>query len=764
MKESNYDIIEKIYPIAHQETKSFAGEIEGGHIIVNNGKKWVRKHQLKRVEHLSPGTSQIHRSLLAVIGEFIVRKYFQISAFLKRLKAKIWPKNHVIYGSKKDACIEGWFAFQQKDHAHTPIPHMLIEVWGRKFFGQWRLIAAGRSNEDGKFDLPFDLRAVRGGGIRKLYFEVYHTRRFTYKDGKAIPEHDLFHRIKIPISDLTGMSYDLGMLQLGFWRYRKDTPVPRVMLEDDDGDAMEEYTQGRIETIAEQFIPIELTTQKHLLMIERNQALTIEAIQKDYPVNLTIRMEEMSPGITRSDEWFGMRFMNGMFASTFDKDPNNPDLYWVYYHWKTYDLDTSVYAMPNVSVKFKMHNSGYLLPVEIGFTGKLRKGGRDDEQKTVTPNSPLEEWQAAKKAARVCAGITTEIDKHFAETHVNTEQYAIAASRNIRLNPIGALIFPHLKEVTLINAQADKILINAEGYIPKSTAITEKGLGKRVFDVMGTLDWKNWVPMEPISDKHSYAHVAKLYYGILVDYVDEFVQLNQKEIIEEWHEIFSFSKDLVEHSVPKFLCGYLRKKLSADKEGRVEHSLQNTWYTKDNRMDLSIDRPNFTIREVIDRDIGLTLLEYGFNAPYEGEESDIEHAISPITTNYSYDPSSDDLANLKSVCAYVIFQATFGHFWSNSKQYDDIGEIRYNSLGIRLGNTEKGIFGPEEDDSICPDKIISTQMMWWSNMLSKTGYGFIMKNEENDINPRLQELLEQYADDFAKLDIDIHDIQSRTNI
>ena len=138
--------------------------------------------------------------------------------------------------------------------------------------------------------------------------------------------------------------------------------------------------------------------------------------------------------------------------------------------------------------------------------------------------------------------------------------------------------------------------------------------------------------------------------------------------------------------------------------------------------------------------------------------------MSAVTENEEYDPDSDDLVNLKACCSYAIFQATFGHFWSNSKQYDDIGEIKYSSLGIRLGTEEHGILGPEDDPAISPDLTISTQMMWWSNMLSRTGYGFITKNEEKDISPRFIELLEEQREAFAKVDIDIDNIQSRTNI
>jgi len=72
--------------------------------------------------------------------------------------------------------------------------------------------------------------------------------------------------------------------------------------------------------------------------------------------------------------------------------------------------------------------------------------------------------------------------------------------------------------------------------------------------------------------------------------------------------------------------------------------------------------------------------------------------------------------------------------------------------------------GDEKDDSIAPDLTIATQMMWWSNMLSKTGYGYIMKNEQGDINPLLIQKLKAKEAEFNALGVDIYNIQSETNI
>ena len=266
--------------------------------------------------------------------------------------------------------------------------------------------------------------------------------------------------------------------------------------------------------------------------------------------------------------------------------------------------------------------------------------------------------------------------------------------------------------------------------------------------------------MKPISEKHTYAKAANLFHSICVQHVDEFIDNHKDEISDEWHEIHTMSSDLVEHSVPVFMCSYLRHQLKPDAQGEVHPAPDNAWYTRDNRMSLTIDRPEFTADQALDLGLITTMKSH----EDEDKPSGIKRAISPITLNEKYDDSSGDLDALKQYCAYAVFQATFGHFWSNSKQYDDIGEIKYSSLGIRLGTPENGVFGPEDDPAISPDLRISTQMMWWSNMLSRTGYGFLTKNEEGDVPPRLIELLREKREEFAKLDLDIDDIQSRTNI
>lgn len=706
------------------------------------------RHRIKSVHHLNDHGSHLLHHPLEIIAESLLKVYEKIRDAYGSLMASILPRHNHIVRIECNSSVIGRLTFSDKHHYHTPIHHMHLELWAKTRIGQWIKLSETDTNTEGNFKLEFDMSVIHRNRIAKnIRLEIYHTdsHRFHEHDleDKAIYRsqrlHRLFKTIKIKKSDLTGMSYNMRTIPLAYWEYRHDTHLPRVVIKDHDKAAPQKYPQARIDAITEQFVPIELITKKHLLKIAEGRKLTIEEIQNDYPENLTMAMEEIKPGITRSDQWFAERMINGMYASTLDKDPKNPDLYWLYYHWSSYEHKND-YAFNDISMKFSINEQGYFLSESITLKGPTKPNGDPKSKITLTPKDG-QKWEAAKRVARVSGGILTEIDKHFTETHVNTEQYAIAAYRNIRKNPVGSILFPNLRNVVLINHTADKILVTEGGYINRATAFTPKGIKKRVTDVLGTLDWKNWKPMKPLSSKHRYAKAANLYYDVLEDYIEEFFSTHEDLIIGEWHEIYSFSQDVIDHAVEPFLCRHLQKAHGANpKEGKTNQP--EDWYTRENRMDLKLKRPKV---------------------------SDKYKAVSHITTLHDLDKNNieeckSELNKLKKACAYILFNATFGHFWANSKQYDDIGEIRYSSLGIRLGQEPHGVLGPEDDDSISPDLKISTQMMWWSNMLSKTGYGFIMKNEEGDINPLLIQKLKSKEKDFAEVGVDIYEIQSETNI
>jgi hypothetical protein len=715
--------IEAVYQQAHLETL----------ITYPKKSRWFSP-RLKNLNHVHHEEGRVIKGILALLAKLLLEFWEWGKAELKKSIRKIYPRRDKIIGTKKDAYLCGKLTFSKKADSATPIHNIQVEMWAQKRLGGWRKFSEGYTDEDGNFRLEYDYVKAMRNRYRKFHFEIYQTTHvfFNQDSSEPVTKYEIFERIKINKSDLTGMGYNLGTIQLFYWEYRTDTILPRVVIRDHDKDAPEYYSVGRNKAIEQQFVPIELTKDLHLALIKLDpDSLNIMQIQDDYPVNLTVRMEEILKGSTRCDYWFGRRMMNGMNCATFLPDKKMEGHFWVkYFGACNYDVNDE-YAFPTTKTLFKIAENGLPLPVKIILQGPINAFNKDPYQThEITPEDG-EKWEHAKRVVRVSGSLSTELDDHFAGTHLNTEQYSVAARRNLRKNPVAELLFPHLKEVVLINHSADTILIGP-GYIPKASALSANGIKQRVEDIMGILDWKNWKPMEQISESHTYAKAENMFWDITGEFVEYFFNLNESKIIEEWYEIYCFSNDLVNHSLPLFHTA-IKHENPSEKQVNMERI---EYYHERYRLDISLDRKTI---------------------------NGLEKCVSTITSN-KYKPEPGDLENLKSACKYAIMMATFMHAHVNEHQNEDIGEIRYSSLGLRFSDSEDGILQPEEEYSIAPDLTRATQMMWVSNLLSRTEFGFITRNEENDISPYFGKLLEDKRKEFAKLDVDVDNIESRTNI
>jgi len=515
--------------------------------------------RLRSISHLSIGRSRIISSPVTIMLELLYRLFMCVRDFFKKLWYRLSPKNidaPVIEGEIKSHIV-GRIVFSGKCDVNKPIHNMKVVFWARTWLFQWRKLGDGITDHKGEFDLAYSLRAARSWAIFQHRFEIYQTI-YSYDGEKRKYRYSLFNSRKVKGSDLVGMRYNLRTIQLYYWEYRSDTDVPRVVIKDHDKDAPQYYSQGRQDAMNQQIIPIELTKLSHVEKLHNDpNSLSIEEIQNDYPINLTVCMERKILGITRGDDWFGQRMMNGMYAATFIEDKNNPQDYWTrLYGACNYDINNE-YAFPSVNIKFTMDSEGNMKPKEIHLKGPLTANDHDSESSQRFTVADGEKWQQAKRVARVTGALATELDDHFAGTHLVTEQYAIAAYRNLRLSPIAALLFPHLKEVVLINHAADSILIGPAkpapppssirdggiilwledrilrftskiafetgGYIPQASALTAKGISQRVRDLMGVQDWKNWQPMQPLSEVHYFAHAQNAYWDLVCEYVDDYI-------------------------------------------------------------------------------------------------------------------------------------------------------------------------------------------------------------------------------------------------
>lgn len=680
-----------------------------------------------RINHAELGRSKIIHNRATILAEFFYLAYESVVDALRFLRAAILPRPENVRCRHPDSTLVGRVVHPSRNRDFTPIHNLEVRLWGCTWWFRWRKLAEGYTGPDGRFALPFELRQARNWFTPRLRFDVSTLKHVVYRGDEPEPITGPVHVANIPRTDLVGMRYDLGTLQLPFWEYRTDCGVPRAAVHEGERPC-EHYARSRVRALYQQIIPFELTKRKHLFQIRyAPETIDLAKIQADYPVNLTVCIEKDAPGYTRSDAWLGERMMNGMNRGAFLPDRRRPGHYWIkYYGICGYDHNDE-YALPDVEALFQISGEEMPRPFEIRLIGRVTALEREPRRLRVFTPADGDEWLAAKRVLRVAGAFATEVDEHFAGTHLNAEQYSIAAHRNLRRNPVAWLLYPHLKEVSLINASADKLLIR--DYLPRATALSARGIQHRTRDILGMQDWKGWKPRSPLHARHTCARAENLFWAEVVrPFVDEFFERHIDAIKAHWNEVFAFSEDLVSHSVPVFLSDVADA--SPEERSRLEYDCFK--YTFD---------PSLPRRTVDGR----------------------LRVISPITASRQH-PGNEDVANLKAACRYAIMMATYMHTWINEHQYADLGEVLYSCGGLRFGSQRQGILTPESDLSIAPDLTRSTEMLWFTNFLSRTEYGFITKDEEHDVHPEFRQHLLRWRAYFRTLDVDVTALESRTNI
>lgn len=617
------------------------------------------------------------------------------------------------------------FEFNEENDEPIPIHNLYVELWDRDTTNPDDFLGHGLTDKNGNFEIWYDPSDAGLNDLPDLDLRLYELRHKFDKQGNIINRRKLIYTITGE-DNVKRQSYDFGTCRVPFWEYAPDSISPRVLISD-EGNSPESYGPGRALVMVKVLSGIELKKRRHILEAKMGDGfISLDRIQNDYPKNLTRILEEQKPGSTRSDEFFGDMMLNGMASAVMDKDPANPERLWIHYHWNSYEQD-GIYAMPNIDIYLQPKGNS-VVPVEIIVW--LREPGVTQANAPLTKHkvTPADgpKWEQAKRIARVSATLSAELSNHLAQTHLNGEQYAVAARRNFRLNPIRQLLFPHVKEVSLINHSANTLLLGESGYITRATGFTAESINQYLHQVVATLDWKGWKPRRKICPDHKFAEASQLYWDVLGKYLNWFFETYDEDIRKHWYEVKRFSDTLIHKSTDFFLCSYLR--------GHVEPiETEDYWFDWNERMKLSIPRT---------------------------EVNGVPKSVSAITDSEVAD--DDGIENIKQVCRYVIHHTTFMHWWSNSKQYDEGGELKFNALGLRYGNN--GIFSDESDESVLPPPEDATMQLWISYMLSNTNFGFILKNEEKDIHPRFIEFLKEHRAEFEALGVDITKIPSRTNI
>lgn len=516
---------------------------------------------------------------------------------------------------------------------------------------------------------------------------------------------------------LTGNeSTELGKLKVNFYEYQKKLPLLEM---------------------PKKYVPEENTIPYMLALVAGggkyqvittllgNTNLSLDHIQKLFGENLTMHAEAKKPGITHEGAWIGERLLKGFNPCHLQKTRHRR-VYKVDINWNKYEFDNQ-YQLPNAKAYFKL-KEGKLTAKKIYLQfRKLVPGAKVlppvDEK---TKKEALTDWKKFKAkdpdfSQAIRSFLTAylaegEVAEHLGAGHLNTEQYAVAAFRHLRNNPVKNILFPHLRNAIIINNEGAKIIFGPTGALTVTTALTADGVEKRLSDKLGSMDWHDYAPRAPISSEHQFAEIANLYWHALKKWVRTFVKENQVEIERNWIEIKRMSDDLVRHSIP-----------------------YQPLHNKDSKVwvDLSeIDASNES-RLTIDG---------------------VLKSVRPITMTSV--PQERDWERLIQVCTYAIYHATFWHSWVHNKQTEDAGDWRYGVLGLRgtgIGSVDDPTLFPKGEDLITQLKL--------AYLLPAVMYGYITKNEYGDIDPRFVQIVNDLKNDFQKHGINLDEfLRSCVNI
>jgi hypothetical protein len=598
-----------------------------------------------------------------------------------------------------------------------PIPGLELELWDRDLFGMKDFLGTGITGQDGSFEIFYDPKAAGFGDDADLELRVFDPPQIVTVDGKIVKRKNLIEVIKGP--DNVQGAYDFGKLSIAYYEYDQDYAkffpycIPKSIKHDFVPDAL----GMTLKSVAQYGQIMDEIVQKNRR--EPNQP-SYDEIQKSFPETITTTLERERPGYTRSDEFFGDRMLNGFNPVLFKKDKTNPALYTTSFNGEQFTL-TGKIDLPNYKVKFEMKND-QLFPVEITLqfraNNSLTINPPLQDAQTYTPNDG-KRWLQAKRVVRAThIGVLGEVKAHLSHCHFNMEQYSISLLRHVRKNPIRGLLYPHLKEVVHINNFGRRILMDPKGgfFAKLEPMPIIPDMLQWVRSNLGSYDWTDWQPRKPLCNSHTYAKIGNLYWGILTTYLDSFFDEHHAEIVKNWDEIFRFSEELVQRSVP-----YVAVTMEQVDDG-------DEWY------DLNeVDHSANPRREV------------------NGEIKAIRPIASSIVAN------EQDIANLKQVCKYLIYQCTYWHSCIHNEHNPEFGELKYGAL---LSN---GSMGDEDDNQVMPGQEAASIILGASHMLTNFKYGYILKNEDGDVPSKLVELVTSKRAEFEALGFDLNTLRSRLN-
>ncbi len=614
--------------------------------------------------------------------------------------------------------VKGTLVFQAKvDGGDKPLHNTLLELWDLDLIKN-DYLAMGKTGIDGTFEISYDTSQSGWLDEPDLVLRVLQREYFYDKDGQPTLKKNVVASFEAG-RNVTDALYDFGTVRVSFWEYEnpedKDavafTPRVKVLR----GETPQSQRVGRKAAQLSAVVPIADEHIKCTLINKFNENRpTFAQIAKYYPPNVTQKMDAESTTDdrpSRSDAYFVDVVQNGFNPCQLRKGADG--LYYVSFKWNGYEQD-GVHFGPNTTAYFSLESDTLSLEK---ISVQKRVGGDPGAHaafraaKSYT-KADGEVWDRVKHLFRCNSFVFGEATTHLGETHLNMEQYIVPIIRNLHDNPVGRLLIPHFYGTVAINYDANDLLITEKGLVAATSPGTPSSVGAIVRDAFGGYNWYGWKPRNPLGKSDRFAQITNIYWKMLGEYIDDYFAENDAAIRANWLEVHRMSAELVAHALPY---------LEPDPTGLDDTNEFNT-----------ADKPHPMV-------------------------NDMRVAVSPVTES---DVADDEgIANLKQVCRYLLFFCTLKHKWVNDSQYDLGGDVAYATLGV-----VKDITNMEVDMStIVPAKeaIVHPFYTW---VLSYTKYGYIMKNEDNDMNPALIKRLVKYRGELSSLGLDIRDIRCTINI
>lgn len=313
------------------------------------------------------------------------------------------------------------------------------------------------------------------------------------------------------------------------------------------------------------------------------------------------------------------------------------------------------YVLPDVAVRIGHDATG-----EAALT-QIRLAYRDATGTYATPivvtrADPPWRWFRAARAAASANFLAGQLDQHIARGHLVPEVVAVALDRAgvSGTHPVRRILGPRIAEIPGVNFAADGGIWGPDGVLSLCSPLTSDGLAKRMRDRLAGLDWRGYrPPSRSFAPSHHAPPALSGYWSdVVVPYVADALATLGGGLDAWWEANAAWTRQtraLFEalHGVPLPFTPW---------DGAVAFDTSGAW----------VDDAEFATG----RAAGPTW--------------------SPLD-------EGDPKADVRQLCAFVIYHSTLAHTWANVRQTTDAGDPDFAVICLAARVDDPPPVGPTDD-------------------------------------------------------------------